>query len=94
MNYIERITLSPFEKYRRFDLFPWKFVIHLILIFLCTYQSLKIVSIDDKHTRIQEEVFSTIYLQTDDGSNHAPFYSLSDFTDVFFGVINETNSLT
>jgi hypothetical protein len=53
MDFIEKITLSPFEKYVRFDRFPWKFVLHLLLIGLCTYQALKIVSIQDKHTRIQ-----------------------------------------
>jgi len=63
------------------------------LIILCTYQALKIVSIEDKHTRIQEEVFSTIYLQNDDGSSSFPFYSLSDFSDKFFGVIEQTESL-
>ena len=63
MDFIEKITLNPFEKYVRFDKFPWKFVLHLTLIVLCTYQALKIVSIQDKHTRIQEEVFSQIYLQ-------------------------------
>ncbi len=93
MDFIEKITLSPFEKYTRFERFPWKFICHLLLIILCTYQALKIVSIQDKHTRIQEEVFSTIYLQNDDGSSSYPYYSLSDFTEKFFGVIDQTKEL-
>ena len=43
MDFIEKVTLSPFEKYVRFGRFPWKFVLHLLLIALCTYQALKIV---------------------------------------------------
>ena len=93
MDFIERITLSPFEKYSRFGLFPWKFVLHLLLVFLCTYQALKVVSIQDKHTRIQEQVFSTIYLQNDDGTSSYPYYSLSDFTDTFFDIMEQTDSL-
>lgn len=79
MDFVEKVTLSPFEKYVRFNRFPWKFVLHLLLIMLTTYQALKIVEIQDKHTRIQEAVFSTIYLQDGDGSSTFPYYSLSDF---------------
>lgn len=93
MDFIEKITLSPFEKYVRFNRFPWKFILHLLLIALCTYQALRIVSIQDKHTRIQEQVFSTIYLQDDDGSSSFPFYSLTDYSDAFFSVVNNTLNL-
>lgn len=90
MDFIERITLSPFEKYTQFGVFPWKFVFHLLLVVLCTYQALKIVSIQDKHTRIQEQVFSTVYLQNDDGTSSFPYYSLTEFTDTFFDIFNQT----
>lgn len=93
MDFIERVTLSPFEKYSRFGLFPWKFVIHLLLVFLCTYQALKVVSLQDKHTRIQEQVFSSVYLQNDDGTSSYPYYSLSDFTDTFFDIMDQTDRL-
>jgi hypothetical protein len=93
MDFVERITLNPLEKYIRFDKFPWKFVVHLLLIALCTYQSLRMVEMQDKHTRIQEQVFSTIYLQDDDGSSSYPYYSLSEFADGFFSVINNTLAL-
>ena len=87
------ITLSPFEKYSRFGFFPWKFILHLLLVVLCTYQALKTVSIEEKHTRIQEQVFSMIYLQDDDGSTDYSYYSLVDFTDKFFAVTEQTNNL-
>lgn len=90
MDFIERITLSPFEKYTQFGIFPWKFIFHLLLVVLCTYQALKIVSIQDKHTRIQEQVFSSVYLQNDDGTSSYPYYSLSDFTDTFFDILEQT----
>ena len=77
----------------RFNRFPWKFILHLLLIALCTYQALKIVEIEDKHTRIQEQVFSTIYLQDADGSSSFPFNSLSDFADSFFSIVNNTENL-
>jgi hypothetical protein len=93
MDFIEKITLSPFEKYVRFNRFPWKFILHLLLIALCTYQALRIVSIQDKHTRIQEQVFSTVYLQDEDGSSSFPFYSLTDYADAFFSVVNNTLNL-
>ena len=87
MDFVERVTLSPFEKYVRFNRFPWKFVLHLLLIALTTYQALRIVEKEDKHTRIQEAVFSTIYLQDGDGSSSFPYYSLTDFSDAFFSVV-------
>ena len=74
-------------------MFPWKFIFHLLLVVLCTYQALKIVSIQDKHTRIQEQVFSTIYLQNEDGTNSYPYYSLTDFTDTFFDILEQANEL-
>jgi len=43
MDFVEKVTLSPFEKYVRFNRFPWKFIFHLLLIALTTYQALKIV---------------------------------------------------
>lgn len=93
MDFIERITLSPFEKYTQFGIFPWKFIFHLLLVVLCTYQALKIVSIQDKHTRIQEQVFSSVYLQNDDGTSSFPYYSLTEFTNTFFDILEQTNKL-
>ena len=93
MDFIERVTLSPFEKYVRFNRFPWKFIFHLLLVILSTYQALKIVSIQDKHTRVQEQVFSTIYLQNEDGTSNYPYYSLVEFSDTFFGILEETETL-
>ena len=93
MDFIEKLTLSPFEKYTRFNRFPWKFFFHIMLIVFTTYQALTIVSVQDKHSRIQEEVFSLIYLGTDDGSNSFPFYSLSDFQSHFSGVFESSKSL-
>lgn len=74
-------------------MFPWKFVFHLLLVVLCTYQALRIVSIQDKHTRIQEQVFSSIYLQNEDGTSSYPYYSLTQFTDTFFQILNSTDTL-
>lgn len=93
MDFFEKLTLSPFEKYTRFNRFPWKFLFHLLLVVFTTYQALTVVSIEDKHSRIQEQVFSTIYLGTDDGSNTFPFYSLADFQDNFQGVFDQSKNL-
>lgn len=64
-----------------------------MLIALTTYQALKIVEIEDKHTRIQEAVFSTIYLQDGDGSSSFPYYSLTDFAGSFFSIVDNTLTL-
>ena len=80
MDFVERIALNPFEKYVRFGIFPWKFIFHLLLVGLCTYQALKTISTQDKNTRIQEIVFSKIYLEDDDGDNFNSYYSLSEFS--------------
>lgn len=93
MDFIEKLTLSPFEKYTRFNRFPWKFLFHLLLVVFTTYQALTVVSIEDKHSRIQEQVFSTVYLGTDDGSNSFPFYSLGDFQENFQGVFDQSKNL-
>jgi hypothetical protein len=66
---------------------------HLLLVVFTTYQALTVVSIEDKHSRIQEQVFATIYLGTDDGSNSFPFYSLADFQENFQGVFDQSKNL-
>jgi hypothetical protein len=34
-----------------------------------------------------------VYLQNDDGTSSYPYYSLTDFTDTFFDIIDQTNQL-
>ena len=68
-------------------------MLHLLLIALTTYQALRIVEREDKHTRIQEAVFSSIYLQDGDGSSSFPYYSLTDFSEAFFSVVEQTQTL-
>lgn len=38
-------------------------------------------------------MFSTIYLQDGDGSSSFPYYSLLDFSDAFFSVVDNTENL-
>lgn len=40
MDYIQKVTLSPIEKYVMFNRFPWKMLIHVLLLVFTTYQTL------------------------------------------------------
>jgi hypothetical protein len=37
MDYLQKITLSPIEKYVLFNRFPWKMLIHVLLLVFTTY---------------------------------------------------------
>ncbi len=36
MDFMEKITLSPIEKYVRFNKFPWKLLVHIGLLIFTT----------------------------------------------------------
>ncbi|KAL4456091.1 hypothetical protein ABPG74_014052 [Tetrahymena malaccensis] len=81
MSFNEKITLSPFQKYYKFNRFPWKFLIHILLVIFTTYQALSMVSLRTSHSRAQHQVFKYILLDSDDESNSVPFYKLEQFTN-------------
>lgn len=35
--------LGPVDRYKKYNIFPWKFVIHIISLIVCSYQALAIV---------------------------------------------------
>jgi hypothetical protein len=77
----DRVRLSPFEKWKKFKIFPWLFVLHLLLIVATTAEATSIVNATENHARVQQQVFSSILLGNDDGSNTVPFYSIKDFQE-------------
>lgn len=76
MDFLEKITLSPIEKYTRFsifalefldfkfilDRFPWKLLVHLLLLIFTTIQVLSVVGTRTANARAQHQVFKNILL--------------------------------
>ena len=41
----DRIILGPVDRYKKYNIFPWKFIIHLVSLIVCSYQAQTIVGI-------------------------------------------------
>lgn len=37
MDFVQKVTLSPIEKYVLYNRFPWKLVVHVLLLVFTTY---------------------------------------------------------
>ena len=42
----DKIVLGPIDRYKKYNHFPWKFIMHLILIAITSMQVLTIVSVE------------------------------------------------
>jgi len=41
----DKIVLGPIERYKKYNYFPWKLMLHITLLFITSYQVLTIVNI-------------------------------------------------
>jgi hypothetical protein len=52
MTFNERESLNPFEKWKRFGIFPWLFVVHLLLIGATSLHAISIVKANSNFSRV------------------------------------------
>ena len=65
MSYYESLKLSPIERYMRLGIFPWKMLVHVLLVVLTITQCLLIINKMTNYTRAQERALYNIFI--DDG---------------------------
>ncbi|KRX02609.1 hypothetical protein PPERSA_11949 [Pseudocohnilembus persalinus] len=91
MTFEETIKLSPFEKYQQFGHFPWKFILHLILIFMTTYQIEKVFEQRVNYNGPQYKVFRNLFLEEvsdrEDWEDwEVEYYDLEEIQQQFLGI--------
>ena len=45
LTFKDRIILGPVDRYKKYNIFPWKFVIHVVSLIVVSYQATTIVGI-------------------------------------------------
>ena len=65
----DQITLGPIQKYKKYDVFPWDFVIHIIIVLLTTLQILAMVETTGGYSRNQANLFFTKFLASPDDND-------------------------
>lgn len=56
----DELVLGPIEKYERYAIFPWKFIIHIVMLLLTTFEIIIVLGPDLKFS---EAVMQQIYQQ-------------------------------
>eukprot|EP01017_Pseudomicrothorax_dubius_P034457 TRINITY_DN4725_c0_g1_i3.p1 TRINITY_DN4725_c0_g1~~TRINITY_DN4725_c0_g1_i3.p1 ORF type:complete len:135 (-),score=40.08 TRINITY_DN4725_c0_g1_i3:60-464(-) len=77
----DKIMLDPLEKYVKYNKFPWKLVINLLLIIFTTVQVLVVMNSENSIRRGQYQVWKNILLQMDEEGNEKNFYNIKDFQE-------------
>lgn len=68
----DKITLSPIDKYRIYGKFPWKMLIHIMLILATTMQAIVVINATTDYCRGQERVYYNIFIS--DSEKEDPDY--------------------
>lgn len=82
----DTIILNPIEKYKYYGRFPWKLIIHLLLLIGTSAQAMLILGNTTKYTRAQERIFYDNFLDEVDKSTlefsrYAYFFTIGDLKD-------------
>lgn len=59
------LYLSPFEKYKLYGIFPWMFVLSLVLLLLTTAQVVFVVNINATYSYQQMILWNDLFLNSD-----------------------------
>lgn len=65
MHIKDDLYLSPFEKYKLYGIFPWMFVLSLILLLLTTAQVVFVVNINATYSYQQMILWNDLFLNSD-----------------------------
>ena len=59
---IDKIVLGPIKKYQKYNLFPWKLVLHIFLIIICTAQIIMVIGSTGSYSRSDQNMFYTFFM--------------------------------
>lgn len=79
MDFMEKITLSPIEKYVRFNKFPWKLLVHIGLLIFTTMQVYSVIGLRGDHNRSIQQSLKYILFNSDEQSDQVTFQTLTEF---------------
>jgi hypothetical protein len=84
---IDKITYGPIKKYKVYNRFPWKMMLHIVLLMVVTAQIILIIDHSGGYSRSEEAFFFDRFLNEDADYNEVDFqkdryfYSIEDLRD-------------
>lgn len=93
----ERLYMQPLDKYRVYDRFPWKLVIHILLVILTTCQVVLMVIPNGQYSYNQYIIWNKLFCNLEassedtDVTNSFNLFSIEDirgFVDITVDVIS------
>ena len=60
----DKIVLGPIDRYKKYNHFPWKFIMHLFLIAITSMQVLTIVSVETDYAFNSQLSYSKLFMTT------------------------------
>lgn len=84
MSLKERLYMPPLEKYRIYDKFPWKLVIHILLVILSTAQVVLMVIPNGQYSYNQYTIWNKLFCNLEAGpedteiTNSFHLFSIAD----------------
>ena len=59
---IDKITLGPLEKYQKYNRYPYKMIVHILLVIMTTIQVLATIQTDTGYSRTQNRFLSRTFI--------------------------------
>ncbi len=53
----DQLTMGPIQKYKYYNVFPWDFIIHVLIVFMTTLQILAMIETTGGYSRNQANLF-------------------------------------
>lgn len=96
----DRIVLGPVDRYRKYNVFPWKFMVHLASIIVCSYQIQTIVTTQTRFTFSSSELWYNLFMTEPYGDGETalmggtvPIYNIKQMQDFVQMVVTNYEKL-
>ena len=61
----DKIQLGPIAKYRKYNRFPWKMLLHIVIVMLATLQVIMIINSSGSYSRRFEKSFYFLFMDSE-----------------------------
>ena len=82
MPMLDRVILGPIKKYQKYNHFPWKLLIHVSLLIVCTAQVILVVGSQGAYSRTDQTLFFTLFLDEEAETEDPDFQKFKNIFDV------------
>lgn len=65
---VDKILLGPIDKYRKYNRFPWKFLLHIIMIIITTFQVLYVTTYSSNFAYNARLYWNFLFMTAPDGT--------------------------